>query len=121
VVQEALERAIQDPPRSLMAICKQIGYRNLSSLYHRFPELCRELVAKNGACRDKKDQWVRELITKALDEGHVPTLKELARRLSYHPTSCAGAFQSFARLWLLGDLNASTLSESVFGNNRKMP
>jgi AraC-like DNA-binding protein len=85
VAQEALERAIQDPPRSLVAICEQIGYRNLSSLYHRFPELCHELVAKNRSCRDKRDQWVRELITKALDEEPVPILKELAYRLGYHP------------------------------------
>jgi AraC-like DNA-binding protein len=85
MAREAMERAIQDSPRSLMAVCKQIGYRNLSSLYHRFPELCRALVAKNRSRREQKDQWVRDLITKALDEEPMPTLKELARRLGSHP------------------------------------
>ena len=70
---------------SLMAVCKQIGYRNLSSLYHRFPELCRALVAKNRAWREQKDQRVGDLITKAMDEQPVPTLKELARRIGHYP------------------------------------
>ena len=85
VAREALEHAIRDSPRSLMAVCKQIGYRNLSSLYHRFPELCRALVAKNRAWREQKDQRVGDLITKAMDEQPVPTLKELARRVGHHP------------------------------------
>jgi hypothetical protein len=84
MAREALKRAIREAPRSLMAVCKQIGYRNLSSLYHRFPELCRVLVAKNRAWREQKDQSVGDLIAKALDEQPVPTLKELARRLGHH-------------------------------------
>ena len=59
MAREALERAIREAPRSLMIVCKQIGYRNLSSLYHRFPELCRALVAKNRAWRKQKDRTVR--------------------------------------------------------------
>ena len=85
VAREALEGAIRDSPQTLMAVCKQIGYRNLSSLYHRFPELCRALVAKNRAWREQKDQRVGALITKALDEQPVPTLKELARRIGHYP------------------------------------
>jgi TniQ len=85
MAREALERAIREAPRSLMAVCKQIGYRNLSSLYHRFPELCRALVAKNRAWRKQKDRMVGDWITKALDEQPVPTLKELARRIGHHP------------------------------------
>ena len=81
MAREALERAIREAPRSLMAVCKQIGYRNLSSLYHRFPELCRALVAKNRASRKQKDQRVENWITKAMDEQPVPTLKELARSI----------------------------------------
>ncbi len=68
-----------------MAICKKIGYRSGSSLYHRFPELCRAVVAKNRAWREQNDQRVQNAIAKALDEEPVPTLKELAGRLGHHP------------------------------------
>jgi DNA-binding transcriptional regulator YhcF (GntR family) len=86
MAREALERAVRDSSRrSLMAICKEIGYRNVSSLYHRFPELCRVLVANNRAWREQKDQSIQDVITKALDEEPVPTLKELAGRLGHHP------------------------------------
>jgi hypothetical protein len=86
MAREALERAVRDSPRqSLIAICKEIGYRNVSSLYHRFPELCRALVTKNRAWREQKDQRVGALITKALDEQPVPTLKEMARRIGHYP------------------------------------
>lgn len=86
MAREALEHAIRDSPqRSLIAICKEIGYRNVSSLYHRFPEHCRALVAKHREWRDQKDQSVQNVITKALDEEPVPTLKEVAVRLGYRP------------------------------------
>jgi hypothetical protein len=93
MAREALERAVRDSPqRSLMAICKEIGYRNVSSLYHRFPELCRTLVARNRAWREQKDQAVRDAITKALDEEPVPTLRELAARVRHHPHVLRGRF-----------------------------
>lgn len=86
MAREALERAVRDSPRrSLMAICKELGYRNVSSLYHRFPELCRALVAKNRAWREQEDQRVQDAFKKVLDAEPVPTLKELSARLGHHP------------------------------------
>jgi AraC-like DNA-binding protein len=83
MARKALERAIRgSPQRSLNTICKEIGYRNVSSLYHRFPEQCRTLVAKRREWRDRR---VQEVIAKALNEEPVPTLKEVAGRLGYRP------------------------------------
>ena len=87
---EALERAIRDSPyRSLNAICKEIGYRSVSSLYYHFPELCRAYVAKHREWREQEDQRVSDVITKALSQEPAPTMKEVAGRLGYRP----GAFR----------------------------
>jgi AraC-like DNA-binding protein len=86
MARKALERAIRDSqPRSLSAICKEIGYRNDSSLYHRFPEHCSVLVAKHREWRSQKDRYVQDVINKALDEQPIPTLKEVAGRLGMRP------------------------------------
>ena len=83
MARKALERATRgSPQRSLNSICKEIGYRNVSSLYHRFPEQCRILVANRRAWRDRR---VQDVIAKALNEEPVPTLKEVAGRLGYRP------------------------------------
>lgn len=93
VARKALERAMRDSQhRSLSAICKEIGYRNDSSLYHRFPEHVRALIAKNREWRDQKDQRVQEVITKALHEEPVPTLRELAGRVGHHPHNLRSRF-----------------------------
>ena len=93
MARETLEQAVRESPRrSLVAICKEIGYRNVSSLYHRFPELCRALVAKNRASRDQKNRRVQDAITKALDQEPVPTLKKLAARLGHQPHSLRTRF-----------------------------
>jgi hypothetical protein len=84
VARRALERAVYGPsPQPITVLCKEIGYRNTSSLYHRFPDLCRELVAKNLKCREREDQRIRDEFAKASQEEPVPTLNQLAARLGH--------------------------------------
>jgi len=84
VARRALERAVHGPsPQPITVLCEEIGYRNSSSLYHRFPDLCRELVGKNRECREREDQKIRDALAKALQEEPVPTLNQLAARLGH--------------------------------------
>ena len=94
MAREALERAIRDSPHlSLNAMCKEIGYRNDTSLYHRFSDLCRVLITKHRQWRVQKDQRARDVISKALYEEPAPTLKEVAARLGYRSSALRSRFR----------------------------
>ncbi len=84
VARRALERAVHGPsPQPITVLSKEIGYRNTSSLYQRFPDLCRKLVVKNRECRKREEQKIRNALAKALQEEPVPSLKQMAARLGH--------------------------------------
>lgn len=83
-IRDGFVRALREPtPRSLHTVARSLGFNNCSSLYHRFPDLCRDLVIKKRHWRQQEDERIREAMTKGLEETPAPSMKELAVRLGH--------------------------------------
>ena len=83
---ETIEKAItaalmQSTPPPLKAIARELGYRNDSSLYTRFPDLCKAFAEKNAIARKAEIQRCREDVAAAADQMPAPTIKEVADRI----------------------------------------
>jgi DNA-binding phage protein len=80
-VRAALEQALEkDHPPSITKISSDLKYKCDKTLYQRFPDLCRRIMAKR---EEFKKQLIkdRERIMKAvLDEEPPPSLREVGRR-----------------------------------------
>jgi hypothetical protein len=83
-IREGLERALREPAsRSLQTVARSLGFNNCSSLYSRFPDLCRDVAIKNRRWRQQEDERIRDAMTKGLEETPSPSMKELAGRLGH--------------------------------------
>ena len=78
--------------QALQSIAIGLGFNNSSSLYNRFPDLCRAMVLKNRRWRQQEDDRIRDALTKALDEQPAPSMGELAARLGYTANALRSRF-----------------------------
>jgi hypothetical protein len=70
-------------PPSVPRVARQLGFKYVSSLYGRFPALCRTLVATRREHERLSKLRVRAALQAALAEEPPPTLKEVAHRLGH--------------------------------------
>lgn len=92
-LRKELERALAGTARrSLQSIANELGFNNSSSLYNRFPNLCRAIVLRNRRWREREDDRIREALTKAISEKPVPSMKEVAAQLGHTPTALRARF-----------------------------
>ena len=92
-IRNGLERVVCKPlPQAFQAVAKDLGFNNSSSLYKRFPDLCRAQVMKNLRWRQQEDERIRDAITKALEESPPPSMRELATRLGHTATALRARF-----------------------------
>ncbi len=79
-------------PQALQTIAIDLGFNNSSSLYNRFPDLCRAIALKNRRWRQQEYDRIRGTLTKALHEQPVPSMRELAARLGYTANALRSRF-----------------------------
>jgi hypothetical protein len=92
-LRQRFERALVPPaPQALQTIAIDLGFNNSSSLYNRFPDLCRAMVLKNRRWRRHEDDRIRHALTKALEEHPAPSMKELAVRLGHTANALRSRF-----------------------------
>jgi TniQ len=72
-------RAPVSPP--LKAIARELGFRTVSSLYVRFPNLCQALVEKYAHDRNADIERCRERVVAVAEQTPPPTLKEVAAQV----------------------------------------
>jgi AcrR family transcriptional regulator len=72
-------RAPVSPP--LKAITRELGFRHVSALYTRFPELCQALVEKYARDRKVDIDRCRERVAAAADQALPLTVKEVAAQV----------------------------------------
>jgi hypothetical protein len=66
---------------SLKVIARELGFRTDSSLYIRFPKLCRALVEKHARDRTDNIERCRQRVVAAAEQTPPPTLKEVAAQV----------------------------------------
>lgn len=72
-------RALVSPP--LKVIARELGFRHVSSLYTRFPELCQALVEKYALDRKADIERCQERVAAAAEQKPPLTLKEVAAQI----------------------------------------
>jgi len=94
-----LEAALTEhPPPSVPAIAQQFGFKYVSSLYQRFPVLCRKLAATRREHERRRKLRIGAALRAALIEEPPPTLKQVAHRLGYRAiSSFRHSFSSLCR------------------------
>lgn len=81
-IREALENALlEEEPRSVADIAKDLGFFNRSDIVNSQPELCEAITKKRRLKRDADLKHQEKIILSALEEDPVPSLSELRRRL----------------------------------------
>jgi len=81
-IEKALIAALTQPiPPPLKAIASGLGFRNVASLYTRFPDLCKALTDKNALIRKAGIERRREEVAEAADRTPPLSLKEVAAQL----------------------------------------
>ena len=86
------------PPPSADKVALELGFKHGSSLYARFPSLCRMLVVARRKNRKLRRFRVETTLQSALAENPPPTLKQIANRLGYKsPVSLHQWFPSLCR------------------------
>jgi AraC-like DNA-binding protein len=81
-IRRALCKALAQRPRiPLKTVACNLGFRNVVSLYNRFPELCRAFAVANAKEKAERLAPMRIEIEAALSETPPPTVRELAIRL----------------------------------------
>lgn len=83
---ETIERAIttalmQPTTPTLKAIARELGFRNDSSLYTRFPDLCKAFAERNACARKIEIERCREAVAAEADQIPAPTIGEVAERI----------------------------------------
>jgi hypothetical protein len=76
-MESALE--IESPLLSLQAVAKQMKLSSRTLLYYE-PELCRQIVARGAVHREQINERIRSTLEQALEQDHLPALKELAKQ-----------------------------------------
>jgi hypothetical protein len=72
-------RAPVSPP--LKVIARELGFRHVSSLYIRFPDLCQAFAGKNALDRKADIERCREKVAAAAEQTPPLTLKEVAAQV----------------------------------------
>lgn len=81
-IRRALGRALAQRPRiPVKTVARNLGFRNVVSLYNRFPDICRAFAAANRTERTQRLEPMRAAVESALTENPPPALRELAERL----------------------------------------
>jgi hypothetical protein len=81
-IENAITAALRTPVSPpLKVIVRELGFRHVSSLYTRFPELCQALVEKYALGRKADIERCRERVAAAADQTPPLTLKELAAQI----------------------------------------
>jgi AraC-like DNA-binding protein len=81
-IRRALRRALAQSPRvPVKTVARNLGFRNVVSLYNRFPDLCRAFAAANKTEKAERLAPMRAAVESALTEHPPPTACELATRL----------------------------------------
>ena len=62
----------------MKGIARELGFRNVSSLYTRFPDLCKAFAEKNALVRKAEIERCREDVAAAADQMPAPTIGEVA-------------------------------------------
>ena len=82
VIRRALCRALAQKPRvPLKTVARNLGFRNVVSLYNRFPDLCRAFAVANRKEKAQRLAPMRAAIEASLTESPPPTVRGLAARL----------------------------------------
>lgn len=82
VIREALENALlEEEPRSVADIAKDLGFFNPSEIVKSQPELCEAITNKRRLKREAELEHQEKMLLSALEEDPVPSLSELRRRL----------------------------------------
>lgn len=88
---ESILESKEEPPPSIQEVARSLGYRSETSLYGRFPELTRKIVAKYRAYHSNYKQRMssgelQEALEAVLasNEDPFPSIQEVAQRLGYH-------------------------------------
>jgi TniQ len=82
VIRRALCRALAQKPRvPLKTVACNLGFRNVVSLYNRFPDLCRAFAVANKEEKAEHLAPMRAAIESALTESPPPTVRGLAASL----------------------------------------
>jgi hypothetical protein len=82
VIKRALSGALVQKPRiPLQTVARKLGFKNVVSLYNRFPDLCRAFAVANREDRARRLSRMRAEVDAALVETPPPTARELAIRL----------------------------------------
>jgi len=78
-IEKAITAALKLPtPPPLKGIARELGFRNDSSLYTRFPDLCKAFAEKNALVRKAEIERCREDVAAAADQMPAPTIGEVA-------------------------------------------
>ncbi len=107
-LRQALETILasdEEPPPSILEVALRLGYRSVSALYSRFPELTHAIVAKYQSYNPDKravmnSEELRQILESILDskEEPPPSIQEVARSLGYRSeTSLYGRFPELTR------------------------
>jgi TniQ len=81
-IQRAICTALRRNPRiPLKAVAQSLGFKNVVSLYKRFPDLCRAFAVANKQEKAERLASMRAVIEAALAETLPPTVPEVAARL----------------------------------------
>jgi hypothetical protein len=87
-IEQALSEALhKDGPISLSSLAASIGLRNKRRLYKGFHDLRKAVVANNRRFRLQRAASIESAMQAALTETPVPSLTDIARRLSFRTIS----------------------------------
>jgi hypothetical protein len=82
VIKRALCRALAHRPRvPLKTVARNLGFKNVVSLYNRFPQLSRAFAVANREEREQRLAAMRAAIEASLTEWPPPTVRDLTSRL----------------------------------------
>ena len=100
-IASALQTALDEQPvPTVTEIARRLGFRCVSAVTSRFPELSAELRRKRGGKPTEtggaKNDYVRQKLTEALVEAPPPPCAEIVRRLRGHKTKIR---EGFPDLW----------------------
>ncbi len=81
-IRRALCRALAQRPRvPVKTVARNLGFKNVVSLYNRFPDLCRAFAVANKTDKVQRLAPMRKAIEAALTEIPPPAVRALAARL----------------------------------------
>ena len=81
-IEHAITSALQAPlSPPLKVIARELGFRHVSSLYTRFPDLCQAFAKKNALDRKADIERCREKVAAAANQTPPLTLKEVAAKV----------------------------------------